>query len=158
MLNTWAACALDGHDLWFGGDVFLPADERARCVRLARDRGMGLAAFKDGNAAQSLCVWVRCKSKVSVALLDAWPDRPSIVVLDGPVRRTAIWALQDPVPAQECERANRLLAYALRAAQKDGDPDGFVCPPGVERVEPLAYEDLGSLLVGLREPPVRQFA
>ena len=149
---------MDGGSLEFEDGVVVPCGERDRCVRMLRVRPVKPCAVRDGHAWRSFALWARCKTRESVGLLAAWPLRPTFVIRDGPVRRTALWALNTPVSAQECADSNRRLAYALRAPQVCGDPDRFFLPLG-DCVEFNAdLFDVGEVVLGLGEPPARKVA
>ena len=157
-LNLWGMLAMDGGSLEFKDGVVIPCEERERCVRMLAHSAVKPCAVKDGHAWRSFALWARCKSKESVGLLGAWPLRPTFVVKDGPVRRTALWALEEPVSAQECADANKRLAYALRAPQVYGNPDEFLLPLGLCEEFNHSLYSAGEVVLGLSEPPARSFA
>jgi hypothetical protein len=122
-----------------------------------------------GTVSQVGCLWV-VTGKQQEKRLQAFRPAPTIVLREGSsARRTALWLLGERLTYKWADRANRRIAYRLRAVQKHGDPDDLRLPlPGTclrkdrARPVPVVMEHLdGELrqyrareIVGkLRDPP-----
>lgn len=121
-----------------------------------------------GGVAGASLLWCMVAGSDQLARARRFRPLPSIVVQEGgSSRRWLMWRLAEWVDYFELAAANRRLAYAVRAVQRHGDPDGFACPaPGtflrVGRSRPVAVSCVrltdavfspGAVVDRLREPP-----
>jgi hypothetical protein len=71
---------------------------------------------------RAFVLWVDCDGDDAVAALREFEPQPSIVIASGTGRNChAYWPLAEPLAAEEIERANRRLAYALGADVASAD-------------------------------------
>jgi hypothetical protein len=76
-----------------------------------------------GTVSQVGCLWV-VTGKQQEKRLQAFRPAPTIVLREGSsARRTALWLLGERLTYKWADRANRRIAYRLRAVQKHGDRD-----------------------------------
>ncbi len=76
-------------------------------------------------------LWVDCDTAEAVASLEAFRPAASMVVASGgPRRRHAYWLLAESVAVEAIERANRRLAWALRADPQCSEPARILRPAG----------------------------
>ena len=94
--------------------------------------GMGRPSFGFGTTTRVGCLWVVVSGGDQNDRLRRFRPYPSMVLREGgSSRRTALWLLERPLHYADALRANKRIAYRLRAVQKHADPDGFVVPcPG----------------------------
>lgn len=84
-----------------------------------------------GTAGLSSAMWVRTEGKKSLALLERFRPRPTIVLEEGDsTRRVALWALSSPLNYELTVLANKRLAHALHAPKKNAEPEFMFHPPG----------------------------
>jgi hypothetical protein len=97
------------------------------------DIKLGLTIRDPGDLVpiESRCVWADLMGKRSGRLLGAM-ERPATVVLryGTTTHRVAVWALEQAVGPDECEYANRRLAFELEAPKLSTTPDFMALPPG----------------------------
>lgn len=121
-----------------------------------------------GGVTRATVLWAVVDSKDQLQRANRFRPRPSIVLKAGfSSRRWLIWALEESVDYFALQAANRKIAYALRAVQKHGDPDGAWFPaPGTclreDRTRPVpvvcarltmdAFR-AASVVGRLKEPP-----
>ena len=108
-------------------------------------------------------VWVDCDGEHAARALERLEPAPSMVVASGTEgHRHAYWLLRRTVPPPVIERANRRLAWALRADLGSTDP----APPGtlnhkhspptpvrLIHLDPDAHVGVDELVRGLPDPP-----
>lgn len=118
-----------------------------------------------GTATVAWC-WVEGSAQVDRAMRHR-PLPTMALTFGGGSRRLLLWGLEAPVRWLELQAANKRLAYAFGARQRDGDPDGLRIPmPGTclragrSRPAPVvcsrltvATFDLAAVAGHLREPP-----
>lgn len=136
---------------------------------LSAQVALGLPHRRRGDGpVRCSALWVRCESPESRARLRSFKPAPAIVLEEG-LTLVGVWPLNRWVDGARIERANRRIAYALRAAQKWGRPETmrFAAPGSVlrDRARPVVVDALkvsaahftASMIVGrLRDPPVRR--
>lgn len=77
------------------------------------------------------CFWVRTESGESVRRLERFKPRPTLILREGSTNRmVAFWALERGLYAEDIERGNRRLSYALQTAAKHCEPAFRFHPPG----------------------------
>jgi hypothetical protein len=124
----------------------------------------------NGGVSSATVLWAWVEGADQVARAQRFRPRPSIVLRAGQSsRRLLIWPLEHEAGYVAVQEANRKLSYALRARQKEGDPDLLWIPcPGtclrVGRSRPVpvvcsrlsvASFELAAVVGRLREPPAR---
>jgi hypothetical protein len=123
-----------------------------------------------GTVSFAGCLWAMTEGTDQTQRLERFRPEPTLVLREGSSsRRTSLWLINRQLDYPRLLRANRRLAYRLRAVQKAGDPDELRVPmPGAclrkDRARPIPVvmerldADLGSFtvreMVGkLRDPP-----
>jgi hypothetical protein len=133
---------------------------------------MGLPQPKrfNGGVGSTTIVWAWVEGRVQVELARLFKPHPTVVLqAGGSSRRLLIWGLNRPVTYTQAMDANRRISFALKAKQRDGDPDRLWIPlPGsrvlggrakpvpvrVGRLTTDTYE-LDRVVRALTEPPAR---
>ncbi len=128
-----------------------------------RDVRIGLVPRRDqhlDNLAPAQCVWASIENPVSVRNLQAFQPKPTLVFKQGR-KRVAIWWLQEPLPMVPnpehdwVTRANRRLAYALKANSRHADP-AWLMPLGeLETADPSRMYTPARVVGRLQDAPVR---
>jgi RepB DNA-primase from phage plasmid len=81
--------------------------------------------------ARAFVLWADCDGEDAVAALERFQPAPSIVVASGTGGNChAYWLLNEPLPRDEVERANRRLAHALGADPASADAARILRVPG----------------------------
>ncbi len=150
-------------------------DGWARMVaRMSRDRDVrlstGVRRREFGTCSDAAVLWARVEGKAQVKALERFRPSPTFVVSEGATsRKVALWSLSRPWGFEVVERANRRIAYALRAAPKWGVPEFDFPAPGsclrAGRVRPVPvvfdwFDPRGvytarEVVGALKEPPSR---
>jgi hypothetical protein len=108
----------------------------AMVSRMAEDRDVLLSAGSRrrrgfGSCHRAGVLWARVEGKRQALELLRFRPSPTIVLREGSTsRRTALWALRQPLSGEWLDRANRRVAHKLFAAKKWGVPEFEFHAPG----------------------------
>lgn len=103
-----------------------------------------------GGVACGSAFWVVTEGKAATTRLERFWPQPSLILREGASsRRTSFWPLNFEVKWKGLNRGNRMLAYAIGAVQKHGEPERleFAAPGtclrvGRKRPVPVVVERL----------------
>lgn len=117
---------------WFPvGDADRFESVLAHHVELGHDPRVGLVPRRDRHPdglAESQVLWASIENPVSVRVLNAFRPQPTLLFRKGR-HRVAVWWLDKPLPMAAdpkvdwLTRANRRLAYALKANSRHAAPE-----------------------------------
>lgn len=80
---------------------------------------------------RSAVVWARCETGASMARLEMFEPRPTLILQDGEsVKRTALWWLSVELNRAYLLKANERLAHAVGGVKAAAWPEGWIEPPG----------------------------
>jgi hypothetical protein len=75
-------------------------------------------------------LWTRLESPACAGLLARLPTPPTLVVREsGSSRRTALWALSEPLTGQWIKQANERLSHACKGRRGSADPSALIVSP-----------------------------
>lgn len=148
---------------------FFPVADAKRYERMLRhhalqDVKVGLVPRRDrhlDNIAQSTVLWASVESPVSVRMLDAFRPRPTLIFQQGRVRR-CVWWLDRALPMMAdpsqdwLTRANKRLAYALKANSRCADPSWLMPLGELVDADPGRRYAPRDVVGRLRDAPVRR--
>jgi hypothetical protein len=117
--------------------------------------------------AHAYVLWADCDGEDAVAALERFEPAPSIVVASGTGENChAYWPLNEPLPRDEVERANRRLAHALGADPVSADAARILRVPGTRshkhtpptaveaiRLDPERRLSADDVIAALPDPP-----
>lgn len=138
-----------------------------RFARLAehhknRDLHIGLLPRRDrhlDNLTVGRCVWASVENAVAARSLEAFRPLPTLMFGKGR-RRVAVWWMNQAVPqnpdARQCwqTRANKRLAFALKANSRHADPEWLMPVLPLMVAEPRMY-GLRDVVGRLKDAPAR---
>lgn len=82
------------------------------------------------DLAPTALLWADCDTPRSLAALNAFEPRPTMIVASGSDQHVhAYWTLTRPLPVEQLQHANRRLASALGADQRCADAARILRPP-----------------------------
>lgn len=148
---------------WFPvGDVERFERMLAYHLREGNDPKVGLVPRRDQHLdglAPGQVLWASVENPVSVRSLNAFRPVPSLLFRKGS-RRVAVWWLDRPLPMRAdpredwLTRANKRLAFALKANSRHADPAWLMPVWELVNAEPTMYP-VGEVVGRLRDAPVR---
>lgn len=132
-------------------------------ARAGHDPKIGLVPRRDrhlDNLAPSQCLWASIENPVSVRNLEAFRPRPTLLFKQGR-KRVAVWWLTKPLPMNAdteldwLTRANKRLAYALKANSRHADPSWLMPLGELVDADPSRMYEAKTVVGKLRDAPVR---
>lgn len=154
-----------------------PRDDLAGLIRWLDEQysdeirlGVPQERIDNGGVGRCSMLWAHVTGHDQLDRAQRFRPRPTLVIAEGTsTARWLIWWLDKPMNYFDVVAANRKVAYALHARQKDGDPDmAWIPAPGsclrdgrsrpapvrVSRLTTASFE-LPAVVGRLREPPDR---